>query len=173
MERLFREFGFEDFRWIDSESIVVSQWVRMKCIYGCDEYGRNATCPPNTPPLSDCRNFFGEYEDIAVFHFEKRVDHPEDRHDWTKGVCEQLLELERRVFLSGHRKVFLLFLDSCHFCKDCTDKRERCILPKKARPTPEGMGMDVFATVRQIGYPIEVLAEYDHPMNRYAFLLVE
>ena len=33
--------------------------------------------------------------------------------------------------------------------------------------------MDVFATVRKLGYPIEVLIDYDQAMNRYAFLLVE
>jgi hypothetical protein len=33
--------------------------------------------------------------------------------------------------------------------------------------------LDVFTTVRLLGYPIEVLSRYDQPMNRYAFLLVE
>jgi hypothetical protein len=35
------------------------------------------------------------------------------------------------------------------------------------------MAVDVFSTVRQIGYPIEVLADYCQAMNRYAFLLIE
>jgi hypothetical protein len=35
------------------------------------------------------------------------------------------------------------------------------------------MAVDVFATVRALGYPIEVLARRDRPMNRYAFLLVD
>jgi hypothetical protein len=35
------------------------------------------------------------------------------------------------------------------------------------------MAMDVFSTVKKIGYPIEVLADYDRAMNRYAFLLIE
>jgi hypothetical protein len=33
--------------------------------------------------------------------------------------------------------------------------------------------VDVFATVRQVGYPIEVLTDVTAPMNRYAFLLIE
>jgi len=33
--------------------------------------------------------------------------------------------------------------------------------------------MDVFTTVRSLGYPIEVLSRYDQTMNRYAFLLVD
>jgi hypothetical protein len=35
------------------------------------------------------------------------------------------------------------------------------------------MAVDVFATVRNLGYPIEVLTDPSDVMNRYAFLLVE
>jgi hypothetical protein len=42
-----------------------------------------------------------------------------------------------------------------------------------ARPTPESMAMDVFATVRKIGYPIDVLYDTSQQMNRYAFLMIE
>ncbi len=42
-----------------------------------------------------------------------------------------------------------------------------------ARPTPEALAIDVFSTVRQIGYPIRVVQGYDDEMNRYAFLMVE
>jgi hypothetical protein len=38
---------------------------------------------------------------------------------------------------------------------------------------PEALAVDVFSTVRQVGYPIEVLTEYPQAMNRYAFLLIE
>jgi len=33
--------------------------------------------------------------------------------------------------------------------------------------------VDVFSTVKQIGYPFKVLRDYVQKMNRYAFLLVE
>ena len=42
----------------------------------------------------------------------------------------------------------------------------------RARP-PRLWPVDVFSTVRKHGLPIEVLSEYDQPMNRYAFLLIE
>jgi hypothetical protein len=35
------------------------------------------------------------------------------------------------------------------------------------------MAVDVFSTVRKVGFPIEVLPGYRETMNRYAFLLVE
>jgi len=173
LEGLFQELGFSVFKWLDPESIVVSQWVRMKCRFGCPEYGKTAACPPQVPPLSECERFFREYSLAAVFHFAETLENPEDRHDWTKGISKELLELERRVFISGYRKVFLLYLDNCHFCSTCSGSEKPCFLPKQARPTPEAFGVDVYATVRQIGYPIEVLSDYDQIMNRYAFLLIE
>jgi predicted metal-binding protein len=173
LEALFEKHGYTDFKWIEPENIVVSQWARMKCMFGCGEYGRNASCPPSTPSVAECRQFFDEYDTAVIFHFAKTVDKPEDRHAWTRKVNLALLELEREVFLSGHRKAFLLFMDTCPICADCPGIREECKHPRQARPTPEAMAVDVFATVRQYGYPIEVLTDYSNQMNRYAFLMLE
>jgi len=174
LEALFVKHGYTDFKWIDPRKIVVAQWVRMKCMFGCREYGRNACCPPSVPPVPECRQFFDDYTSGVVFHFEKAVDAPEDRHKWTRGVNRDLVALERAVFLTGYQKTFLLFMDSCGLCgEECTGVREECKVPRSARPTPEAMAVDVFSTVRRIGFPIEVLVDYRQPMNRYAFLLIE
>ena len=173
LEALFAQHGYTDFRWIKPEDIVVSQWVRMKCTFGCGEYGKNATCPPNVPSVSECRRFFDEYSAAVIFHFEKKVEKPEDRHAWSKGVNQELVKLERAVFVAGYQKAFLLYMDSCCICTECPGKREECKNPRSARPSPESMAIDVFSTVRQYGYPIGVLSDYSQAMNRYAFLLIE
>ncbi len=173
LEEKFRKHEFTDFKWIDPQNILVSQWVRMKCYYGCNEYGVTATCPPNIPSLPECEKFFKEYKRAVVFRFEKRVPKPEDRFAWTRKMNMRLLRLEKEIFLSGQEKVFLMFLDSCNFCPECPGKKEECREPKMARPTPEALGVDVYSIVRQIGYPIHVLSDYSQPMNRYAFLLIE
>ncbi len=173
LETLFERHSYTDFKWMNPQEIVVAQWVRMKCTFGCSNYGKNATCPPNVPSVSECRQFFDEYSTAAIFHFEKTMDEPEDRHAWSKGVNRELLKLERAVFCAGYEKAFMLFMDSCSLCADCTGAREACKNPQSARPSPESMAMDVFSTVRQYGYPIEVLSDYSQAMNRYAFLLIE
>ncbi len=172
LEDLIARHGFEDFRWIKPKDIIVAEWVRMKCLFGCPSYGRIAACPPNLPTVSECRRFFDEYSAAVVFHFEKKVDKPEDRHPWSKGVNQELLKLERAVFLAGYPKAFLLFMDSCPLCADCSGARAECKNPRSARPSPEGMAVDVFSTVTPLGYPIAVLSEYSQPMHRYAFLLI-
>ena len=173
LEALFQKHGYTDFTWVAPKDIVVAQWVRMKCRFGCDEYGRTASCPPNVPSVEECRLFFNDYSVAVIFHFEKRVDAPEDRHAWTRSVNRKLLALEREVFISGHEKAFLLFMDSCCLCPECADTKAECRHPEDARPTPEALGVDVFSTVRPLGLPIEVLSDYEQTMNRYAFLLIE
>lgn len=173
LETLFGEHGFTDFKWIEPKDIIVAQWVRMKCTFGCSNYGKNATCPPNVPSVAECRAFFDEYATMAVFHFEKAFEKPEDRHAWTREINRALLKVERGVFLAGNEKAFLLFMDSCELCSDCPGARDECKHPKSARPTPESMAVNVYSTVRQAGYPIQVLADYSQAMNRYAFLLIE
>lgn len=173
MEELFRKRGYTDFKWVDPKEFVVAQWVRMKCMFGCDEYGRTATCPPNVPSVEECERFFRDYKEAVIFHFEKKLDKPEDRWDWTRDLNRKLLEMEREIFCAGYEKAFLLFLDSCNFCKTCVGMRGKCKEPEHARPTPESLAMDVFQTVSKVGYSINVLANYDEPMNRFAFLLIE
>ncbi len=173
LESLFRDRGFDDFKWMDPKDIQVYQWVRMKCMFGCGGYGTNACCPPNVPSIPECRHFFSEYSTAVIFHFEKKVEQPEDRHAWSIKVNRGLLELEQKVFLSGYKKAFLLFMDSCSLCEECPGERGECKHPHQARPTPEAIGVDVFSTVSHYGYPIEVLSDYDTTMNRYSFLMIE
>jgi predicted metal-binding protein len=173
LEDLIKRHGYEDYSWMNPKNIVVSQWVRMKCTFGCRLYGKGGACPPNVPSVPECKAFFDGYKSVVLFHFPKRVEKPEDRHAWTKEVNSKLLKLEREVFLSGYYKTFLLFMDSCELCESCPGERAKCLNPKQSRPSPESMAIDVFATVRKLGYPIKVLKDYSEEMNRYAFLLIE
>ena len=173
LEGLFRQHGYSDFTWLDPRSVVVAQWVRMKCMFGCDGYAAQACCPPNVPSVAECRRFLDEYTTGAAFHFEKLVAVPEERRQWAAGIYEGLLRLERAVFLSGHQKAFMLPMSQCHFCDDCVTDKAECRRPELARPTPEALAIDLFATVRALGLPIEVLSRYDQAMNRYAILLIE
>ena len=172
LESMFKKHEFTDYKWINPNDIVVSHWVRMKCMWGCNEYGRNACCPPNVPSIEDCALFFKEYNEAAIFHFVKVVNKPEDRFPWTKKIDTRLLQLERDVFISGFPKAFLLFLDSCNLCRNCAESKFQCKHPEQSRPTPEALGVDVFATVKKVGYPVEVLSDYTQMMNRYAFLMI-
>ena len=173
LEHLFQEHGYTAFKWIDPKKIIVSQWVRMKCTFGCKEYGKSCCCPPNVPSVAECQRFFQEYHSAVIFRFAKKVEKPEDRHRWSNEVNSKLSQLERSVFLSGFERTFLLFMATCGICSECAGKRDECKNPQLARPALESLAVDVFSTVRQFGFPIEVRTDYSQEMNRYALLLIE
>ena len=172
LDGIIKAKGYKDYKWIDPQKIIVSQWVRMKCKFGCGEYGRGGACPPSTASVAECERFFSEYSDAIILRFEGKMKKPEDRHAWSRKINVKLVKLEREVFLAGCERAFLLFMDSCCFCKECTGDREICKEPRMARPAPEAMAVDVYSTVRQFGFPIDVRTDYDQKMDRYAFLMV-
>ena len=88
LELLFKKHNYYDFKWFNPKEIVVAQWVRMKCMFGCSEYGKNASCPPNVPSVSECQQILKEYRAGVIFHFEKTVANPEDRHAWSKKITK-------------------------------------------------------------------------------------
>ena len=173
IERLAAAAGFADLRWVDGSEIVVAQWVRMKCRFACDEYGHAVGCPPNTPPVEECAAFFNEYRRVAVIHIQKAGDDWAELKKWKKEVNAGLLELERQVFLAGNHKALVFYPGDCSLCPECVSRPEDCRFPESSRPTPEALAVDVFATARKLGYPINALTDRSQMMDRYALLLVE
>ncbi len=165
--------GFNDFKWIEAKGIVVAQWVRFKCMFGCPSYGTKASCPPEVPSIDECREFFKDYQRAILIHIEKKLENPDERDNWSKEINNQLLKVEREIFLAGYRKVFLLFMDECQLCKDCSVNRENCHYKKMSRPCPEALGVDVFETAHKYGFPIEVLKDKTEEMNRFSIILVD
>jgi len=173
LEEIFERYDFIDYHWINASQIEVAHWVRFKCTFGCSSFGKKGSCPPQVPSVEECRAFFSEYDQAVIFHIAKKVERPEDRVLWSREVSKELLKVEREVFWAGYHKAFMLFMDECRLCSSCTGERESCINKEDSRPGPESLAVDVFSTVRSVGYPIEVLSSYDQEMNRYAFLMVE
>ncbi len=173
VEDRLREYGFDDFRWLSGKDIVVNQWVRFKCQLMCQRYGESAVCPPSLPSIAACREFFAEYESAVVLRKQKTAEHREPDSVLFREIDDNLLALERAVFLDGYYKAMALPMTVCYLCRECTGDRTTCRHKDKARPNPEALGVDVFATVRALGYPVEVLNDYGETMNRYALLLVE
>lgn len=173
LQKIFNDNGFSDYRWIDPSEIVVSRWVRMKCMYGCNRYVCNVSSPPSTFSVDKCRAFFSEFNRCAVFHIDKRLDDPGERHAWSHEVSRALSELKRQISIAGYQQTFMLLMVNCTLCRERADTSVSCSDKKHARPCPEGMGVDVLATVSKLGYPISMLDDYKHEMNRYAFLLIK
>ncbi len=173
MKEIFERFDCGDFRFIEPSAIITGQWVRMKCRFGCPDHGKSVMCPPYLPSVSECREFFDEYSRAVIFHFSARLDDPEARHAWTRKIDRNLLRIEREVFLANHYKAFVLFVDPCNFCEKCVKDVADCRDALNARPSGEGLGVDIYATARAAGYEIDVLQDLTDEMNRFGFLLID
>jgi predicted metal-binding protein len=79
--------------------------------------------------------------------------------------------LEREAFLNGYYKALGLGAGPCRLCETC--KRSHCDHPDEARPSMEACGIDVYATVRANGFPIEVLKDQSCEKNCYGLLLLD
>ena len=156
------EMGAEEGKVISPENVYTAIWVRMKCRFGCGEFGTNLTCPPHSPPPERTRKMLDEFETAILIHFPSEV----------QGIKDLMAELEREAFLSGFYKAFALGAGPCYLCEDC-ELEEGCIHPHRARPAMEACGIDVYKTVREAGFPIEVVKNRDCSQNYYGLLLLE
>ncbi len=76
-----------------------------------------------------------------------------------------------KAFLAGCYKAFAFLCGPCRLCKTCiVTKQERgkvveCKHPDLARPAMEAAGIDVFATARAAGLPIEAVRSEKCPQG--------
>jgi len=108
-------FGAADARLIKAEGIIVSDWVLLKCQYGCDGYGKSLTCPPYSPTPEKFRKTLKGYGQAILLKFEPR----EQEYDW-KSTHEVVARLEKEAFLSGYYSAFGLPADPAHTAMNAT-----------------------------------------------------
>jgi len=150
------------------QQVFTATWVRLRCQYGCSEYGQCLTCPPHSPTHETTRKMLDEYSVAILLHGSQ----------W-KLIREIAQALELKVFLAGHYKAFAFLCGPCDHCKKCVvlhpkqGKVMACRHPDLARPSMEASGIDVFATARAAGLPIEVVRSTESTPNYYTLVLVE
>ena len=172
LENSLKEAGFGDFAWINPGHVIVAQWVRVKCTFGCSDYG-SGSCPPNTPTVEACREFFAEYNSGVMI----RMTVDADRHDyplkWSTEMTARLLALEKEVFFMNYPKTFLLNQSCCTLCSACPGSRKDCTHKIQSRPSPEAFAVDVYSTAENAGLKINVITESPSVIHRIAILLIK
>lgn len=153
--------GIRTYRLVNPREVVTAEWVRLKCQYGCDGYGQSLTCPPYSPSPEITRKTLDAYRCAAL------ISGPEE---W-QNLRELCAHLERALFLSGYYKAFAMPSGPCELCGTCP-LQHPCRYPEKARPSMEACGIDVYATVRKFGFPIEVVRSRTCRANYYALILI-
>lgn len=173
---LCQHHGIEGVHLINTSQIIVAQWVRLKCRYGCDHYNTNWRCIPATVTVKEAREILREYKSALLLCGE--ADHPHFYQDNSKKRRRQVqfwkgtVATERELFLLGHHKAFGLTSESCALCKKCVYP-ENCLFPKEKRPSVESFSIDIFQTLNRIGKEAKVAQKIEDHYNHYSIILLE
>lgn len=162
------EFGASMTEIIPATWAEVDERVRLKCAVPlCPLFGTNIYCPPHGFEPEFMRKALSQYSWAILFALDViPVEQFADRsveHDlgiqWTKRSMEIAAKVETLAFGSGYH----LALGLCQFsCLRALCHQERCLVlsggkcpyPLKARPSMEGLGIDVYGLVTKVGWDI-------------------
>ncbi len=136
----------------------------LKCMYGCDSWGKNHTCPSRSgsPSMSEYREMFSRYKRGIIIH----------AHD--KALSQRIsFKIEGEAYRDGY--YFAFSLSDCSLCKKCAaEDGLPCRNMHSARPAFHSVGIDVYKTVHNLGLPLRTLADADaEEQNWYSAVFIE
>ena len=171
-----KERGANSTKLVPAKDVVVEDFVRLKCKYGCGNFAKRFTCPPYTPTADDTKKLLKSYRWALLLEFTDLK-----QKEMQRGLHELMYGLEREAFLSGLHKAFAYVAGPCRICKTCPAEsvenpnefsRRDCKSPGKARPSMEACGIDVFQTARKAGLKINAVKEGES-FKSFGLLLLE
>ncbi|BAI61799.1 conserved hypothetical protein [Methanocella paludicola SANAE] len=187
LRSMARESGASDLRFIKPSEVITAHWVRLKCQFGCKNYGTRYTCPPHSPTPEATRQVLDEYSKAYLIKYEgflgfdeyppKRL--PDAMDELSLHVCKAAFDMERHAFLSGYYKAFSYGAHRCRKCDVCevVQGGKGCRFPKDTRPSLESAGIDVFQTAKNAGMYTEVVQDKEimkpEQLPTFTLLLVE
>lgn len=182
-----------DLRKIQASQVIIANWVRFKCRYGCPGYGKHLCCPPFAPSPDETRRVLAEYQVAVLAKFQAKpdpnVDVKRTHHRLWSPVMQMhktVFEMERRAFLSGCYKAFGMYALPCTLCETCVVEEKiesgdeislqdsiKCRHKDMMRPSMEACGIDVFQTIKNAGYETRVLNEYHDQIEIFGMILLD
>lgn len=171
-----RQYGLSAVVPFTVDQIIVSEWVHLKCRYGCNRYNTNWCCPPATPDPDKVRAILSEYTtglllvgsaSCADFYRENQRKRAVQVRCW-KGT----VSLERMLFLRGYYKAFSLVGECCGLCQECSYPDD-CRFPQEKRPSVESFSIDVIGTLKNLGQTSHVATATHESFNYYGIILLE
>ncbi len=133
--------------------------VRLKCLVPlCEYYGVCKVCPPNIPEVWQFERALKDFtKAYLVVLQEKVVDLEKFHFDFSAELklAEIILDLERTSFNLGYYQALGLIVGGCKYCEKCVPLNQPCKHPFKARPSPEGFGIDITAIAQKLGVAVE------------------
>ncbi len=158
------------------DKIVVAEWVRLKCHYGCSQYNTNWTCPPATPDPDKVRTILSEYKTALLLVGSKNCSDfylNNGRKRISQVRCwKGTISLERMLFLEGYYKAFSLVGECCALCKQCAYP-EDCRFPQEKRPSVESFSIDVIGTLKNLGTTSTIATQTCDTYDYFGIIMLE
>ena len=91
------ELGAEKAKIIDTETVVLGEWVRWKCRYGCPLFAKDAFHPPAAPDAASMAKVIKEYTKAILLNGPNG-----------QTLTEAAVRLEGEAYHRGYYKAFAL-----------------------------------------------------------------
>jgi len=186
-----REFGATHAALMPAERVVVDERVRLKCaVPACQGYGHYLHCPPNTMSVAEFRVVLERFSVALLVQVESERNSVDLDGEGLAGKDAAELEallhgapnrllgrvinrLEAEAFKAGYYYAAGFSGGICLLCPACVGvgSSEPCRHPFEARPSMEGVGIDVFKTAANAGLPIALSS--DQPVRWTGLILVD
>lgn len=159
---LAKELGADDAIPFDISDIAFDARTILKCLYGCP--GGLAYCPTTATEASN------------TLMFQQLIQ----KYQWGVLVrtCELgkgqdiTLALESKAFLDGY--TFAFGATECASCVSCaTELGDPCVNRRNLRPPLYSLGIDVYKTVRNVGWTLEVVQKKGDAVSNITAVFVE
>ncbi|MDI9570917.1 MAG: DUF2284 domain-containing protein [Pseudomonadota bacterium] len=148
---------------LTADRIVVDERVRLKCrVPVCDSFQKNLMCPPFVMSVAEFREVLSRYRESVILQVTEAIAaldgrRPHEEVYASAGRLHELVNLgEKEAFLSGFRFAAGFIGGCCRLCPVCVaaEGGRHCRFPFRARPSLEAMGIDVAATLENVGLPL-------------------
>lgn len=157
-----RAIGYEAVVPFDPADVVMAPFARNKCAFGCSSSDKKHCSQNHELSYEETEALIRSYSKALLLKGEPPTDVFQRRS----------LQAESLAFKAGYYKAFVFWAGPCSICPDC-DLNAPCTNRKHTRPSMEGSGIDVFATVEKAGYSLKTLKERGEIIQYFALLLLE
>ncbi|MDL2327808.1 DUF2284 domain-containing protein [Ruminococcaceae bacterium OttesenSCG-928-A11] len=155
------EMGAQDAKIFAIEDIAFDPRTLLKCLFGCG--GGLHYCP--TPETAPASAMYTEMIKKYKWGILMRSGDLRTGQDIT-------LALEGKAFYAGY--TFAFGATECVNCQACTREEEKpCVAKHKMRPPLYALGIDVYKTVRGLGWELEVVQNREDPAKNITAVFVE
>ena len=170
IEDLTNVYGSFKFEYIDTSTIVVEPWTRLKCQFGCPNYGKTLVCPPYTPKSEEFIGMLNSYKTAILFE----ISLASIEND-IGMITKIAVDIENLCAHFGYYKAFGMGAGTCLVCESKGEEcnLDECKYPTEARPSGEACGVDIHKTIENNGYDVSGIDEANNSYFCYGIILLE